>query len=250
MFQGQKCHYGYKQKSLLTNISFKNIIVDTLHLKLRILDKLINLLINTLCMQDQYECKGIFEYGKHANLTKWIDFVRKTCKIKREIIPYNNKNSACVTTDFNGCEYNRILKNINIMDYEFDDKERVDNLWKKVRHILENLSKFSWMELQKLTDGWYNLFIDIYSTDDVTPYIHTLYCHLHQQVKDHGDITLFNQEPVESLNDLTTREYYNSTSKYLLTENSTILDTNYLKQLLIKRCRSSFYSLKNEILYN
>ena len=51
------------------------------------------------------------------------------------------------------------------------------------------------------------LFVNIYGLADVTPYIHALHTYVHELIAEHGNITLFDQQSVEKLNDFTTREY-------------------------------------------
>ena len=58
------------------------------------------------------------------------------------------------------------------------------------------------------------LFVNIYGLADVTPYIHALHTYVHELIAEHGNITLFDQQSVEKLNDFTTREYFMCTNKH------------------------------------
>ena len=251
-YHGQKIHFGYKNKSLLNNIMLKNIIIDTLHLKLRICDKLTNLLIRELCVADEYEGKGLFDYNKHSNLTRWINFIRNDCKIKREIIPFNKENSACITRDFTGKEYDKILSKIDIVALfpSLDNNAKIQELWSKFKYILESIRKTDWEAIKCETDAWYKTYIYLYTELNVTPYIHAFKQHLYEQIRNHGDITQFDQQGVEKLNDFTTQEYFNATNKFCFSLDSNNLSNDFIMQLLIRRCRIDYYVLNNEIILN
>ena len=210
-------HYGYKHASLLTDIPIKNIIIDTLHLKIRILDKLTNLLLRALCDMDAFHAKsGPVKPGKHVNLTRWLEFVRTTCKIKREQRAFNDQCPTLFTREFSGGEYSRVLERINVCEL-FPTLERrveIDKLWRDFETILKNVSSTDAAFIKRMCDDWHELFVSIYGLANVTPYIHALHTHVHELIAEHGNITLFDQQSVEKLNDFTTREYFMCTNKH------------------------------------
>ena len=237
-FKGKAACFGYKNKNLLPNIKFQNILLDTLHLKLRVADRLLERLINGLAGLDYFESGSI--NSSHKNLTKWVSFINDDCKIRRRVNWFSTSNSAGITSDFDGREYDKIFEMINIpRDFpSLKNADDVQALWKSLYDIINSLDKLSSDEIQQKTERWHSLFIATYKKEFETPYIHALQEHLHDQVALHGDISIFNQQPVEKLNDLTTKEYFQATNKH-----------EFLEQILLRRERMDFYQQNNNLLY-
>ena len=231
-YLGRAHHFGYKNISLIPNFTLKQILLDPLHMKLRICDRLLILLISSLATLDRFKFTGLIT-PLHLNLTRWFDFVTSECKIKRQLIPFNKANTAGITRDFNGAEYDIILDKINI-ERDFPSLrycQKVHNLWKTFSSILRSLKQATSQEIQQQTKRWYDIFIDTYKKFNETPYIHAFHSHLHDQIDEVGDLTKFSQQSVEKLNDFTTREYFNATNKH----------SDYLQQMLCRRERIDRY---------
>ena len=232
-------HFGYKAASLLPNIPLCDILLDTLHMKLRICDRLCYLLVNSLCKLDRFT-KGYFD-STHLNLSRWFSFIRNECKIRCVVIEYNKNNPAVVTRSFTGKEFDSILSKINIelMFPNVKDAKKVQKLWKSLESIISKLGEWSNETLKSATDEWHQTFVEIYRKEQGTPYTHALNDHLAEQVKEHGDISLFNQQSVEKLNDQTTREYFSATNKH----------SDYLHQMILRRGRIDDYEIKNNLCF-
>ena len=93
------------------------------------------------------------------------------------------------------------------------------------------------------TKAWVNDFKSIYQAKDVTPYIHSFANHVAELKKLYGSISTFNQQGLEKLNDVTTKQFQRSTNHY---------DIQALQQILEKRNRiellkdQGFQRIKNE----
>jgi hypothetical protein len=61
----KKQNFGYKYKSLLTEIPYINCVPCTLHVRLRIFGVLLNLFLISLCKHDGFEGKGKID-DKHC----------------------------------------------------------------------------------------------------------------------------------------------------------------------------------------
>ena len=201
-------------------------------------DRLLERLINGLAGLDHFESGSI--NSSHKNLTKWVAFINDDCKIRRRVNWFSTSNSAGITSDFDGREYDKIFEMINIpRDFpSLKNADDVQELWKSLYDIINSLDKLSSDEIQQKTERWHSLFIATYKKEFETPYIHALQDHLHDQVAFHGDISIFNQQPVEKLNDLTTKEYFQATNKH-----------EFLEQILLRRERMDFYQQNNNLLY-
>ena len=193
-----KNHLGYKYISLLSGISFNKCVPDTLHTRLRIPGNLIKLLIRKLAIMDSYDGKDVIHFNKHINLTIWYHFLKNDCKIKLKLIPFNLQNTAGITKDLNGKQILKVFKKINIVKLfpELDKKEIIHKIWKDYylidRHISKNL--FTPQKLEEKTRDWLSNFLNVYTSDQVTPYTHVLTNHFHEFLKEFGNISIFTEQ--------------------------------------------------------
>ena len=236
-FQGKTVNFGYNCQNLLPGFNLDFILIDTLHLKLRVADRLLELLIFDLAELDNFE-SGLID-ASCINLTNWFKFLN-ACKIRRELIPYNKKNSAGITRDFTGGEYDKIFEMINILrDFPaLKNGNNVQELWKSLYSIINTLDESSSEQIERSTERWYALFLGTYRKEFETPYIHAFHKHLHEQADLHGNIGIFNQQSVEKLNDLTTKEYFQGTNKH-----------DFLEQIILRRERMDKYELENNLCF-
>ena len=75
------------------------------------------------------------------------------------------------------------------------------------------------------TTVWVDLFTSLYQSKDVTPHIHAFAMHVSLFMDIHGNITMFTQQGLEKLNDLTTIHFQRSSNHR---------DTEALRQILEK----------------
>ena len=113
-FIGQKKHMGYKFSTLLSKIPRSNIIIDVLHMKIRVVGRIISLLVKKFCEMDGYNGKAFFDRERHRNLSRWFEFVTVDCKLKRSAIVYNPYNMGGITRDFNGDELFKLINHLNL----------------------------------------------------------------------------------------------------------------------------------------
>ena len=57
-----------------------------------------------------------------------------------------------------------------------------------------------------------NLFLEVYQTKHVTPYMHTFAYHIPKFIFLHGSLAPFSQQGLERLNDTITKDYFRSTN--------------------------------------
>ena len=116
----------------------------------------------------------------------------------------------------NTSEYSRVLERINVCELfpTLEKRVEIDKLWRDFETILKNVSSTDAAFVKRMCDDWHELFVNIYGLANVTPFIHALHTHVHELIAEHGNITLFDQQSVEKLNDFTTREYFMCTNKH------------------------------------
>lgn len=89
----------------------------------------------------------------------------------------------------------------------------------------KTISKEKIKELEKASKDWLTLFLSVYQTKHVTPYIHTLVAHIPEVLDLYGSVACFSQQGLEKLNDLLTNNYFRSTNHH---------GADALRQLLMK----------------
>ena len=83
-------------------------------------------------------------------------------------------------------------------------------------------------EISIKTKSWVNDFTSIYQAKDVTPCIQSFAMHIPELLKLYGNISTFNQQGLEKLNDVTPKQFQRSTNHH---------DIQALQQILEKRNR-------------
>lgn len=87
--------------------------------------------------------------------------------------------------------------------------------------------------------------LSLYQTKDVTPYMHAFSMHVPEFLCLHGNITMFTQQGLEKLNDLTTKYFQRGTNHH---------DEEALRQILersnrLEALQDAGYNLPRQYLY-
>ena len=83
-------------------------------------------------------------------------------------------------------------------------------------------------EIDVKTKSWVSLFVSIYQSKDVTPYMHCFAMHTSEFIRLYGNVVTFTQQGLEKLNDITTKQFQRSSNHRGISS---------LKQILEKRNR-------------
>ena len=217
--------YGCKQQPLFPFIPIDHIIPDVLHLFLRVTDVLTNLLILDLRTSDVVK-----KLTKEQSMfEKYIKFLNETCKVSfHTYMDKQNKNLKW--RDLTGPEKLKLFKNINIIQLfpDLPNNDKIQEIWTSFFGIYQQLQSNDQLnadQLQDDVDEWITLFLSIYQTKHVTPYMHIFRSHVPQFIKIYGTLSPFSQQGLEKLNDDITKDYFRSTNHH---------DTESLSQLMFK----------------
>lgn len=212
--------FNCSKKPLFPFIPIKRVIIDSLHLFLRISDVLINLLIRDLRQFDA--CKNT------TSVITYRNFLNETCKIHFNWI-MDEKDIKW--HDLTGPEKHRLFQNIDIPKlFPIPKAKELQQLWKDFYDLIKQLSNTCDANtIEKSAKEWVNSFVSVYQRKDVTPYIHAFAYHVPQflQLYD-GNISIFSQQGLEKLNDITTKHFQRGTNHH---------DISALKQILQKHIR-------------
>ena len=231
--------YGCIRNPLFPTIPVHHVIPDILHLFLRITDVLINLLIQDLRRLDGIEKTRILSFSRTeaVNVARYEQFLNETCNISFHM--YVEKDAKILKwRDLTGPEKLKLFKAIDISSLfpDLANAENTQKLWVDFISIYNTLCLQSISQEQietfKITvDDWLKLFIQLYQTKNVTPYIHTLSSHVHEFLYLYGSLAPFSQQGLEKLNDDITKDYYRSTNHHEDALQQMLLKLNRLEDL-------------------
>ena len=229
---------GYIEAPIFDFIPFKIVIIDLMHLYLRITDKFTNYILDDILSldgyQDNYESINDPKIENSKNTAKYIHFLKEECKIRN---CFYLKDKKIVFRDLRGAEKLVVFNKINLIKL-FPDIEDVNSknnviqdfntIYLKIR---DNLIQAE--EIQILTSQFLIEYLETFMISTISPYLHCFVCHLHEFRLLHQDFNLFNQQGLEKLNDLTSEQVFKATNR----KRKETGKTSYLQQLMHKRNR-------------
>jgi hypothetical protein len=173
--------YNAKWAPLFPSIPLDHVVIDTLHLFLRISDNLINLLILEFRRQDSIDKQKFFNDGfersKYTHMGRWESFLNDTLKI-----PICKDSKKLKWRDLTGPEKLKLFRNVDIHQVlpDHPDANKIFKLWKTFLEITEMLSsaapQLSKQHIQE--KSFLEMFLELYQTKHITPYMHALRWHL------------------------------------------------------------------------
>ena len=227
---------GYIEKSLFSFIEFDSMVVDVLHMYLRITDKLIAMLLVRL---EKLEGNKSSDLTQRPLTSIFKKFLEIDCNIT---LPFFTKiKDSKAKTKLRQLNSNERMKIFNKL-FE-DDKALIDlfpkkyktdatlvclnKLYHKFKIILEiikrdNRQNFDKKALISLLKEWLKEFITI--EPKITPYIHILCFHVPEFIEVHGNLNLFSMQGLEKLNHFAKSNYFRQTNHHKSTFTSTLLE--------------------------
>lgn len=238
---------GYNNSTLLSFISFENIVVDILHLFLRISDRLLDILFSQLkILQNTYKIYNLIEI--------FCKFLENDCKISNpsylfteekdgvtvESIKLRSLNSNDRFKMFRklyGGEVteekkvkkkkdNNVTKGVTLSslfpDQVKDDPMilRLDRIFNEFFIIIKMMKNYKINEklliIEKLKD-WIKDYLRIETT--ITPYIHIFVIHLNEFLEKFENINHFSMQGLEKLNYVSKIHYFRQTNKQFRKDN-------------------------------
>ena len=216
--------YNVSHPPLFPNIPLTNVVIDNLHLFLRVTDVLINQLILELKRQDSIERMKTFssyDPSKYRHIHGYEQFV-SSLKIPDFHFYIGQTSKALKCRSLTGPEKLKLISNISIASLlpglPSEKTQPIQNLWSDLLELnrifsrrQEDLSTKDIDEFHEQSRKWGRDFIKVYHIQNVTPYIHAMVNHVSEFMRVHGSILPFTQQGLEKYNDVTTKMYFRST---------------------------------------
>ena len=99
-----------------------------------------------------------------------------------------------------------LFKNIPTLFPALEESIQLQKLWTTFFEPINYLNEpeCNSVEFDCCAKTWVRLFTSFYQSKDVTPFMHAFAMHVSQFIDLYGNITMFTQQGLEKLNDLTT----------------------------------------------
>ena len=228
--------YGCVEQPLFPSIPISHVVIDTLHLLLRISDVLMNLLLADLERHDELKKLNLreFDLSKLHYMAKFQAFLNIDRGIPFEI--FINEKKEAKWRDLVGPEKHVLLKRISIPTLfpELTKAIERQEIWVQFYRLFrwicaESFTKEDVDKLQAELKQWMSSFLAVYQSRHVTPYMHSFVCHVPEFLTLYGNLTQFTQQGMEKLNNTSTKYYFRATNHH---------KQDSLSQLLLKRNRT------------
>ena len=224
MLSKKRKEYNVSHAPLFPTIPLTNVIIDNLHMFLRVSDVLINLLVVELKRQDaidkvkRFTC---FDAVKYKHLHSYQKFVA-SCGVPGYHFYIGQDSKQMKIRSLTGPERLKLFANISIADLlpTFSQSKclAIQGLWVDLLQLNRTFSKrpdeVTPEDISKFASdskAWVRRFLDIYHENNVTPYIHAMANHVHEFMTMHGSILPFTQQGLEKYNDIMTKEFFRAT---------------------------------------
>jgi len=250
--------FGHKNEPLIDFVDFPNVVVDLLHLLIRVTGRLMELLINDLIVIDKNDSQDL---EKRPAFKEFVNFLENTLKFSNPTYNETLKGGKKIIKfrSFNGNERLAMVKefNLNLNNIDSINEEKIKKIkfiWNSFYELFQAVSYYHIQPNFALTsfDGnklffpkqqigtklrlWLKFFLTVYQSKSVTPYMHIFSIHVAEMLLLHNDISSFNGQGIEALNKKVLRSYHCSTNKH-------VKNKSWLKQTLDNRSRKEFFFL-------
>ena len=165
--------YNCCRVPLFPFIPIKRVIIDTLHLFLRISDNLTDLLIRDLKAQDDLDKKRRIKHNM-TNLEMYETHLNEKCKIH---FKWFEDTKELKYRDLTGPEKIRLFKNTDLCQQfpRLPNNDKIQQLWSDFFTIINDINKegSEHDEISMKTKAWVNDFTSIYQATKMLPHIYT-----------------------------------------------------------------------------
>ena len=234
---GKGKQYNCKSNPLFSFIPIDHVIIDTLHLFLRISDNLIELLIRELRRQDAIDKVNTFSSGffrtKYKHMAGYETFVKSLgitfeWKINKDTkkLEYRDLTGPVKRVLIQNVNFKSLLPNCHVTD-------DLQVLWSSFMDIIGDLKRDYTTDeaiaiMEDKIKKWFEKFLTLYQAKDVTPYMHALYAHVPEFLKLYQNLEYYTQQGMEKYNDTVSKDYFRSSNHR---------GVSALKQLFLKKHR-------------
>ena len=217
--------YNVSNLPLFPTIPLCNVVIDNLHLFLRVSDVLIDLLVLDLKRKDAIDkvrSFSNFNVKKYQHIARYEQYVINL-GISGFQFYVGRASNKLKCRSLTGTEKLKVFQSVNIATLlpSLSDSVvlKIQRLWNELLALNTTFSKRPEQittqvitQFEKDARQWGQLFIETYHDSNVTPYIHALMNHVSEFLTIHGSILPFTQQSLEKYNDVTTKDFFRATN--------------------------------------
>lgn len=213
--------FNVSRLPIFCTIPLVHVVVDNLHMFLRVADTLVDLLIGSLRTLDRVNqtlrvrsLDGLTHLATFEKSLKHMGIVGYSFWIGRD-------SQKLKWRSLTGPEKLVVFSSINIPELfpDLEHNDSIQSLWRdliEINRLLsarpEHVTDEHIKLFEKKSKAFVNDFVLLYPAKHVTPYMHCMMQHVAEFMAVHGSIIPFTQQGLEKYNDLMTKDYFRSTS--------------------------------------
>ena len=234
------------------SIPLDRVVFDTLHLFLRISDRLTEKLVRDCEVQDSLikKPKGKPKPTPHMDALEAL-FIE--CGI-HGVGFFADKSGVRKPRDLTGPEKHKLFKNLDKVEAlvkkcrNDDECSHIISVWREFYSLYDLIRMYKELgsvhvdganQIESLSKQWLQLYVSIFTSENLTPYLHLLTEHVAQIIRVHGSIVMFNCQGLEKKNHIITVDYFKSTNHQRGSQG-----INSLSQMMRKYNRNMFFFRK------
>ena len=216
-----KTKFNVSHEPIFPMIPLSRVVVDNLHMFLRVADTLIDMLLMELRRLDNID-KSL--KVKKLDTLHYIKLYESTVKMIGISsfsfwIGKDSKKLKCRT--LTGPEKLLLINRLKISETfpQVPHNLKVQTLWQElvsINQILSirpaDLTPTVLGDFEQKSKGFVCHFVEIYPAKHVTPYMHCMMQHVHEFLQIHGALLPFTQQGLEKYNDCMTKDYFRASS--------------------------------------
>jgi len=198
---------GFKRAPIMRGIELVDVIIDLLHLKLRVGGKLLKLLL----------CGDVLPADRQDDVVAEMRRIGVTFAF-RATTDTKEGDGKVAWTSLMGTAMSKVLTLFNVAAVV--DGQRAAQIqliwttfWARFCDVLDWHKGDDVDALQAELIVWQERFLDLYGVNDITPYIHHFVVHLAEAVSRHGGLRRYACEAAEKLNNLHQQAFHRATGK-------------------------------------
>ena len=213
--------YNVSHVPIFPMIPLTRVVVDNLHMFLRVCDTLIDMLIGSLRTLDRVNqslrvqsLTGLTHLATFENTVKELGVSGYSFWIGRE-------SKKLKWRSLTGPEKLKVFSNIDLVSAfpDLPDNQLIQKLWKDfltVHNLFSAdpsvITEDHIRSFEEQSKAFVDSFVYLYPAKHVTPYMHCMMHHVAEFMILHGSILPFTQQGLEKYNDIMTKDYFRSTS--------------------------------------
>lgn len=202
-------YHGYVHMPILRGLSLHDVVLDTLHLLLRVGDRLLLLLFTVDVFPHNLE--DLVVEQMHESSVNFNFFPSKD--------PQKGDGVGTAWSSIQGDAMDTIIRTLNIARIVGDvpRARQLRKLWTDFASLLDRLDDWkvpeSLDDLQRDLDAWHEDFLRLYGNNDFTPYLHMFCYHTVAMVRRHGGLRKFKCQASEKHNNQHQKAWHRCTNK-------------------------------------